>query len=293
MDDLQFIAGPAAADVDGDGVAEIVAGSGGFLVRAYDDAGLPVEGWPKFTGQWVIATPAVGDLDGDGLLEVAVMTRKGLLYVWETPAGACGAAPETAWRTFHHDGQRTGVFEKDTVRPAAAREFKAERRRGRLELSWLAVGDNGLCGAASSYEIRGSSSGVPPAWADAVPVVTAEASKPAGAPMGLAHCLEIGCLREKLGVPSGERHELCRGLHAEQNALLQAAKIGVSCDGATMYVTCQPCNMCAKMIINAGIAKVIYEGDYPDEFSLELFRQSHTEVFIFRNGTLNHLELGD
>jgi hypothetical protein len=186
MDDLQFIAGPAAADVDGDGVAEIVAGSGGFLVRAYDDAGLPVEGWPKFTGQWVIATPAVGDLDGDGLLEVAVMTRKGLLYVWETPAGACGAAPEREWRTFHHDGQRTGVFEKDTVRPAAAREFKAERRRGRLELSWLAVGDNGLCGAASSYEIRGSSSGVPPAWADAVPVVTAEASKPAGAPMGLA-----------------------------------------------------------------------------------------------------------
>jgi len=113
-----------------------------------------------------------------------------------------------------------------------------------------------------------------------------------GAPRGLPHCPPDG--------PDKDWPEGCmraghciRSLHAEQNALLQAAKIGVSCDGATMYVTCQPCNMCAKMIINAGIAKVIYEGEYPDEFSLELFRQSHTEVLIFRDGMLNHLELGD
>ena len=84
-----------------------------------------------------------------------------------------------------------------------------------------------------------------------------------------------------------------RSLHAEQNALLQAARIGVSCDGATMYVTCQPCNTCAKMIINAGIARVIYEGDYPDDFSLELFRLSHTEVYLFKEGNLQRLELLD
>ena len=84
-----------------------------------------------------------------------------------------------------------------------------------------------------------------------------------------------------------------RSLHAEQNALLQAARIGVACEGATMYVTCQPCNMCAKMLINAGIARVIYEGDYPDEFSIELFRQSHMGVFIFRDQSLEHLELDE
>ena len=65
-----------------------------------------------------------------------------------------------------------------------------------------------------------------------------------------------------------------RALHAEQNVLLQAAKIGISCEGADLYVTCQPCNMCAKMIVNAGVAKVIYEGDYPDEFALEIFTES-------------------
>lgn len=186
MDDIQFVSSPAAADVNGDGLAEIVAGSGGFLVRAYDGAGGLVEGWPKFTGQWVIATPAVGDLDGDGLLEVAVMTRKGLLYVWETPAGACGAAPEREWRTFHHDGQRTGVFGKDAVRPASVRAFKAERRRGRLVFSWAASGDNGPCGAAASYEIRGSSIAGPVVWSDAEFVAREENPKPAGAAMGLS-----------------------------------------------------------------------------------------------------------
>jgi dCMP deaminase len=75
-----------------------------------------------------------------------------------------------------------------------------------------------------------------------------------------------------------------RSLHAEQNALLQAAMIGIACDGASMYVTCQPCNMCAKMIINAGIKEVIYEGDYPDEFSLELFRESGLQVFRYLEG---------
>lgn len=83
-----------------------------------------------------------------------------------------------------------------------------------------------------------------------------------------------------------------RSLHAEQNALLQAAMIGVPCEGATVYVTAQPCNNCAKMIINAGIVRVIYEGDYPDEFSKELFRDAKTEVFVYREGQLIPLEFG-
>ena len=81
-----------------------------------------------------------------------------------------------------------------------------------------------------------------------------------------------------------------RSLHAEQNCLLQAAKIGVASDGATMYVTCQPCNTCAKMIINAGVARVIYEGDYPDDFSLELFKNSQMDVFRYIDGALEPVE---
>lgn len=82
-----------------------------------------------------------------------------------------------------------------------------------------------------------------------------------------------------------------RSLHAEQNALLQAAMIGVPCEGATIYVTCQPCNACAKMIINAGISRVIYEGDYPDEFSLHLFADSKLDVERFVEGRLEPVSL--
>jgi len=81
-------------------------------------------------------------------------------------------------------------------------------------------------------------------------------------------------------------------LHAEQNALLQAAMIGVPCEGATMYVTCQPCNTCAKMILNAGIVRVIYEGDYPDDFTLELFRDAKLDVLRYKEGSLEGVELG-
>ncbi|MFQ3586327.1 MAG: dCMP deaminase family protein [Fimbriimonadaceae bacterium] len=111
-----------------------------------------------------------------------------------------------------------------------------------------------------------------------------------GAPRGLPHCPEGG--------PEHDWPEGCmraghciRSLHAEQNALLQAAMIGIPCEGATMYVTCQPCNTCAKMIINAGISRVIYEGDYPDPFSIELFAQARLSVGIFRDGVVVPLEL--
>ncbi|MDD4956959.1 MAG: dCMP deaminase family protein [Candidatus Omnitrophica bacterium] len=101
-----------------------------------------------------------------------------------------------------------------------------------------------------------------------------------GAPSGLRHCAEIGCMRQELGVPSGERHELCRALHAEQNAFLQAARHGVSLEGATLYITNQPCSICAKMIINVGIGKIVIEGDYPDEFARQFIQESGIEMVV-------------
>lgn len=100
-----------------------------------------------------------------------------------------------------------------------------------------------------------------------------------GAPSGLTHCIDNGgCERERLNVPSGQRHELCRALHAEQNAIIQAAKIGVSTEGATIYITTQPCVICAKMIINAGIKKVVYKASYPDEMAMNMLEESGVEV---------------
>ncbi|WP_148865813.1 deoxycytidylate deaminase [Thermosediminibacter litoriperuensis] len=99
-----------------------------------------------------------------------------------------------------------------------------------------------------------------------------------GAPTGLAHCEDVGCLREKMGIPPGERHELCRGLHAEQNAIIQAAIWGTSIKGATLYVTHQPCALCAKMLINAGIRKIVFKGDYPDDLALKLLSEAGVEI---------------
>ena len=95
-----------------------------------------------------------------------------------------------------------------------------------------------------------------------------------GAPTGVQHCDEVGCLREQLGIPSGQRHELCRAIHAEQNAIIQSARSGVSVDGGTIYVTCQPCSQCAKMLINAGIVRIVYRGDYPDDLALSMLEEA-------------------
>ena len=93
-----------------------------------------------------------------------------------------------------------------------------------------------------------------------------------GAPSGLPHCDETGCLRQTLGVMSGEKHELCRGLHAEQNVLLQAALHGIGVKNSLLYLTCTPCSICAKMIINAGIKEIIYKESYPDKMAQDFFR---------------------
>lgn len=99
-----------------------------------------------------------------------------------------------------------------------------------------------------------------------------------GAPKGLAHCVETGCLRQQLGIPSGERHELCRALHAEQNAIIQAANLGVSIQGSTLYSTTAPCSLCAKMLINAGVVRVVFSGEYPDERAMDFFREAGVVV---------------
>src|SRR4030042_4920521 len=105
-----------------------------------------------------------------------------------------------------------------------------------------------------------------------------------GAPSGLRHCLEIGCLREQNRIPSGERHELCRGLHAEQNAIIPAARHGVGISGASIYTATFPCVICAKMIINAGIERIVYRERYDDRLSQQILREAGITVEQFTSG---------
>lgn len=100
-----------------------------------------------------------------------------------------------------------------------------------------------------------------------------------GAPSGIESCKDKGyCMRRQMNIQSGTRHELCYAIHAEQNAIIQAAKIGVSINGATLYCTHQPCVICAKMIVNSGISRVVYEQGYPDEFAMQIFKEAGTVV---------------
>ena len=99
-----------------------------------------------------------------------------------------------------------------------------------------------------------------------------------GAPKGLKHCSEIGCLREELNVPSGERHELCRGLHTEQNAIIQAAVFGVSIKDSVLYCTNTPCVVCVKMLINAGVKEIVFSGDYPDDLAKKILGESNIKI---------------
>jgi len=99
-----------------------------------------------------------------------------------------------------------------------------------------------------------------------------------GAPTGLAHCADVGCLRAKNDIPSGQRHELCRGLHAEQNAIIQAASHGISIRDAVLYCTTLPCSICLKMLINAGISEIVFEEGYPDELSRTLLQETRITI---------------
>ncbi len=103
-----------------------------------------------------------------------------------------------------------------------------------------------------------------------------------GAPAGIKTCVERGeCLRKKLGIASGTRAEMCYATHAEQNAIIQAAKLGSSIDGATLYCTHQPCVICAKMIVNSGISRVVYENGYPDDFAIDILKEGGVQLERF------------
>lgn len=99
-----------------------------------------------------------------------------------------------------------------------------------------------------------------------------------GSPSGLKHCLDIGCLREEMGIPSGQRHELCRAIHAEQNAVIQAATSGISIEGGILYSTTFPCILCAKILINAGVREIYVAEGYPDELSRQMLDEAGVEV---------------
>lgn len=101
-----------------------------------------------------------------------------------------------------------------------------------------------------------------------------------GAPSGARDCLELGCLRDELKIPSGTRHEICRGIHAEQNVIIQASLHGVSIEDSTIYATHTPCNLCAKMLVNAKIKRLVTFGSYNDSSFTELFREAGIEVDI-------------
>lgn len=101
-----------------------------------------------------------------------------------------------------------------------------------------------------------------------------------GAPSGFKDCLELGCLRDELGIPSGERHEICRAIHAEQNVIIQAALHGVSLEGSTIYATHTPCVLCAKMLTNAKIKRYVSFGKYNDDAFIQLFREAGIELEI-------------
>lgn len=99
-----------------------------------------------------------------------------------------------------------------------------------------------------------------------------------GAPSGMAHCLDIGCIRDKLKIESGKNHEICRAVHAEQNAVIQAALHGVNTEEATLYCTHAPCSLCAKILINAKVRRVVYKGEYPDDYAKKYFDEAGVKV---------------
>lgn len=113
-----------------------------------------------------------------------------------------------------------------------------------------------------------------------------------GAPKGHKHCSIEGCLREKNNVPSGERHEICRGLHAEQNVIIQAAVFGIQINNSTLYCTNTPCIVCAKMLINAGVNEIVFSGDYPDDLAKQMLDESKIKLRKLRkfNNKLNLIE---
>ncbi len=152
--DLQFLAGPVVADLNGDGLPEAIAGSSVYDVHAVDAEGREADGWPKFTNGWMVQAAAVGDLDGDGRLEVVVTTREGDLFVWRTSGDECGFIP---WRRWHHDEWGTGNAGTDARPPASLRAHEISARAmnsNRIRLTLARVPGDGLYCGTASFDVR-------------------------------------------------------------------------------------------------------------------------------------------
>lgn len=159
IEDYQLLSSPAAADVsDADGV-ELLAGTGMYLIRNLNSAGVEGSGWPKFTGGWAFAVPATGDVDRDGMLEVSVMTREGFSFLWDTHRPACteDGGDNQQWWTSRHDEWSTGAYETDSRPPGVPEDLAAVREPdGSVTLSWTAPGDDWLCGQAARVRVLGA-----------------------------------------------------------------------------------------------------------------------------------------
>ncbi len=160
QEDSNWLVNPSIADISGDGVNEMIAGTGGFQVHAYDLEGNEPEAWPKFTYNWSASTPSVGDIDNDGLLEVFQHTREGELFAWNTAGEACHENGTSAeWWTFHHDEHNSGTYGIDTIPPFTLTDLDVkEYGNGAYTLSFTTPGDDWACGTPKAYDIRYASS---------------------------------------------------------------------------------------------------------------------------------------
>ncbi|MGH8246546.1 MAG: hypothetical protein ACREUU_08940, partial [Gammaproteobacteria bacterium] len=187
MEDWQFFTGPAVADIDGgvDGLPEIIAGSGGYFVHAFNVAGVEPPGWPKNTGQWIVMTPSVGDIDDDGDLEVVAATRLGDIHVWDMDGSVCG---NLQWRKAGGDEHISGLYGTDTLRPRAITDLALAGAPGvQITFSWTAPGEDGRCGQAIQYEMRRSSAPITPANFESASPVAA----PGPSPFGISQSITI------------------------------------------------------------------------------------------------------
>ncbi len=151
LEGWQFFTAPVIADVSGDNKRDVIIGSSGNFLHAFDSTGAEVPGWPKRLGHWMLGTPSVGDIDDDGDLEVVAADRMGYINVWNTPGKGCSAQ----WRKFQHDEWNTGSLEADTLRPAKVDNLSlGGAGDGQVALNFTAVGDDGRCGTATAYDVR-------------------------------------------------------------------------------------------------------------------------------------------
>jgi hypothetical protein len=156
VEDYQLLSSPSVADVSDAPGRELLVGTGLYYLRDINAAGIEGTGFPKFTGGWLFPTPAIGDVDGDGKLEITTMTREGNMFLWDTDSAACGTNDE--WWTSRHDEWSTGAYGTDTRPPGTPRDLGASPNGSQVALHWTAPGDDWLCGTASKYEIRASTS---------------------------------------------------------------------------------------------------------------------------------------